>query len=196
MAMVTCEEIAAIVTNPAGRVFLTVGAGRVGGAAFIAAIEWYWYAPRTERSRFFDVWGVEWEGLSWAVVSFPAGRLDAVRRLAKQLGLRLAQGVAAIVEAPPHVKLQASRRYSVELDRGGVHLTFFPGGILPNGRDNLAMFNVENDHHSPVYKNRKRDNDAMLQATGEINGILNRGVRLTPAQVADYIYGPSFPVAD
>jgi hypothetical protein len=34
----------------------------------------------------------------------------------------------------------------------------------------------------------------MLQAPSEICGILNRGKRLTPAQIADYIYGPGFPL--
>lgn len=172
-------EITKIVTRDDGRVFLIADRRRVAASAFFAAIEWYWYAPNTPRNRFYDAYVTEWMDLPWAVVAFPNGRLPAARRLAKQLGLRVVDGVPT----------------ALDVRNGVVTPTHFPGARLPNGRENLGMFNVENDKDSPVYRNVRRDAEAMLQATDEINDILNRGVSLTPAQIADYIYGPGFPAA-
>jgi hypothetical protein len=177
MSEVSAAEISRIVTRDDDRVFLIANAGRVAAAAFFAAIEWYWYAPKTPRNRFYDCYVTEWTDLRWMVVAFPQGRLPAARRLAKQLGLRIADGVPTQLEKRNNALVP----------------TFFPGATLPNGRDNLSMFAVENDKGSPVYRNVRRDHEAMLQATGEIVGILNRGASLTPAEIADYIYGPGFP---
>lgn len=181
MTLFTSAEIAAVVTKDDGRTFLVAMQGRLGAASLAGAIEWYWYPPNTDRNRLFDIYFTDWEDLRWMVIAFPAGRLDEVKRLAKQLGLRLANGV-------PTMFSLASKRPS------DIIPLFFPGERLPNGRDNMAMMTIENDAGSPVYQNRKRDHDGMLQADFEINDALNRGVRLTPAQIADYIYGPGFPL--
>jgi hypothetical protein len=190
----TAEEVIQVVTRRDGRVFLIGMTQRVGLTAFIAAIEWYWYTPGTPRNRFFDVYFTEWEDIHYVIAAFPIGRLDAARRLAKQLGLRIGNGVPTMVQVAG-AGVSGSTGYPPGHPLEGLIPTFFPGGVLPNGRDNTAMFTVENDKGSPVYRNRIRENDGMLRAGHEINEALNRGVRLTPAQIADYIYGPGFPLA-
>ena len=53
MIVLKPEEIAACVTRPDGRVYLVAYMSRIGAAALSAAIEWYWYPPKTSRNRFF-----------------------------------------------------------------------------------------------------------------------------------------------
>lgn len=190
----TASEIIEIVTRRDGRVFLVGMAQRIGLSAFFAAIEWYWYTPHSPRNRFFDVYVTEWEDIDYVIAAFPIGRLDAARRLAKQLGLRIGNGVPTMVQVAG-AGVSGSNRYPPGHPLEGFIPTFFPGGVLQNGRYNTAMFTVENDRGSPVYKNRVRENNGLLQATHEINEALNRGVRLTPPQIADYIYGPGFPLS-
>jgi hypothetical protein len=196
--IISIEDIPGIVTRRDGRAYVVSNASRVGVAALYAAIEWYWYSPATSRNRFYDIYGTDWRGMSWVIVAFPQGRLDAVRRLAKQIGLRVVDGSPVMIGRDhSSLLIQVTSRPSQLSDfikRDDVPIEFFPGTILPNGLDNLSIFTIENDENSPVYKNRQHDDEAMLQATIEINDILNKGVKLTPAQIADYIYGSgSFP---
>jgi hypothetical protein len=183
------DEIAAYVTRPDGRSYLVSHVERVGVAAFIAAIEWYWYSPNTSRNHLFDVYGAEWHNMHWLITAFPSGRLPAVRHLAKQLGLRIANGPPVMLGRRGALLIQVSSRPSHLTDLQDVPMEFFPGTMLPNGQENDTIYTIENDRDSPIYKNRRRDNETMFAASGEISDALNRGVRLTPRQIADYIYG-------
>lgn len=174
MAETPISELVFHVTRDDGRVFLVSMGNRVAAPALVAAIEWYWYAPGTPRNRFFDTWFVMWQEMAWYVCAFPIGRFAAVKSLARRLGLRIADGTPLLMQASGE--------------------SWFPGARLPDGRSNRSMFTVENDTGSPIYRNSRRDNAAMLQASIEINTTLNRGVRLSAAQIADYIYGPGFPL--
>jgi hypothetical protein len=186
------DRVAELVTRGDGRIYLIAHITRVAVPAFAAAIEWYWYPPDSERNRLFDVYSTKWAALDWIIIAFPNGRLPAVRRLAKQLGLRLADGVPTVVGNPGAVIMaqfalrpSMARQYGID----GLSLHYFPGSRLANGRDNETIFTVEYDKNSPLYKTKKNDDEAMMQATFEINDLLNRGKKLTPAQIADYIYG-------
>ena len=80
------------------------------------------------------------------------------------------------------------------LEEDNVPIEFFPGTMRLDGTENYALFTLESDRNSPIYRNNERDFDTMFQATLEICVLLNRGISLTPAQIADYIYGSgSFP---
>jgi len=197
MIVLPLEDISATVTRRDGRVYVVSHSERVAVAALCAAIEHYWYHPGTSRNRFYDLYGTEWRRLCWLIMAFPLGRLDEVRRLAKQLGLRVVDGSPAIIgQENGQVVMQVTARPSrlMTLIEPGVPVEFFPGTMLPSGTENLSIFTIENDKNSPVYKARRHDTEAMLQASEEINEILNKGVNLTPAQIADYIYGSgAFP---
>lgn len=195
MIILPLDEIAAQIVKKDGRVHLVAHAQRVGLEAFNAAIEWYWYQPHTSRSRFYDISVTDWHETIWTVTSFPDGRLPAVRRLAKQLGLRIADGPPVMMgDEGSRFKVLATSRPSRLTAFDHTSIAYFPGTFLPDGKENPAIFTIENDRGSPVYKNRKRDDEAMQQASEEVCEILNRGIRLTPAEIADYIYGTgSFP---
>ena len=194
MQSVPPGEIAFLTSRNDGRVSLVHHNERVGAAAFTAAIEWYWYAPGTPRNRFFDCYHVRWEDIDWIVTVFPIGRLDACRRLARQLGVRIANGTPRITVGEPRFIVAGRDDNMVDLREGGLTWLEFPGTHLADGTENLRMFAIENDDTSPVYKASRRDLGSMGQATTEINAAFQRGIRLTPAQIADYIYGPSYPV--
>jgi hypothetical protein len=190
------HQITECLTARNDRVFLISFVQRVGATALIAAIEWYWYPPSSERNRLFEVYGTEWHGMHWLITAFPSGRLPAVRRLAKQLGLRITDGSPVMIGETGAINIQSSSRPShlAEFTVQDLPMEFFPGTMLSDGRENLAVFTIENDSGSPVYKNRQRDEQAMFQASGEVSKMLNRGIKLTPRQIADYIYGAgSFP---
>lgn len=197
MIILPSEDIPEVVTRADGRLHLIAYHKRVGVTALTAAIEWYWFKPGTARNRFYDVYGAEWHRMRWIIVSFPAGRLPAVRRLAKQIGLRIADGPPVLMgDERSLLNIQAASPPSrlTEFIQQDIPMEFFPGTLLPDGKENGALFTIENDRGSPVYKNQARDEDAMRQASGEICALLNQGVKLTPLQIADYIYGSgSFP---
>lgn len=200
MIVMPLDDIAAVILRNDGRVHIATNILRVGGAALFAAVEWYWYQPGTSRNRLYDVACCEWRNLHWAVMSFPNGRLHAVERLAKQIGLRIAVGPPIMMGTEgSRAMIQATSRPSRldEYRRQGIAIEIFPGGMLPDGRDNLAIFTVEYDKDNPTYENKRQNEEGMHEAGLEINEVLNRGVRLTPYQIADYIYGSGdFPKAD
>lgn len=195
MKIMTSDEIAGVVCRSDGRVCLAAQAQRIGVLSFYAAIEWYWYAPNTTRSRFFEVYCTIWHDMPWAVAAFPVGRLPAVRQLAKRLGLRVSDFPPVLIKNNDNFYIQGSMRPSrrAEFEAQGFPMEFFPGAVLANGQANPRLMTVESDSHSPIYKNIKVDEQTMQQADREISDVLNRGQKLTPAQITDYIYGSDFP---
>ena len=190
------SELSAEMLRNDGRVWMVSHISRVGATAMIAAIEWYWYPPDTSRSRLLSIYGVTWAGTHWTITVFPRGRLAAVRRLARQLGLRVADGSPLSITGHKFQAIAAAypSRLTAKLRE---QYALFPGAILPDGTDNTSIVTLEYDAGSPLYKNRIRDEEAMRQASGEVNELFNRGHRLTPAQIADYIYGSGpFPRAN
>jgi hypothetical protein len=201
MSDIPPEELTRIIGNDTARTYLVFVESRIAASAFIAAIEWYWYPPGNPRNRFFDFYPVIWHDLLWGVAAFPTGRLEAVLRLAKQLGLCLANGAPIIFGDPDSIVIfQAAARPDsdavTQAKSQGMLPDYFPGTFKANGEINRSIFTIESDANSPIYKNRVKDNQAMQQAGDEVNKILNRGTRLTPAQIADYIYGSGpFPLS-
>ena len=194
------DDITALILRNDGRVHIVANVQRIGAAALFAAVEWYWYPPDSSRNRFFDVSVCDWRHMRWAIMSFPNGRLHAAQRLAKQIGLRIVDGPPVMFGREGGLAvIQATSRPS-RLDhysRQGVPIEIFPGGVLPDGRDNLSIFNVEYDRGNPAYENKRKNEEGMHEAGLEVNEIMNRGVRLTPFQIADYIYGTGdFPKVD
>ena len=200
MQITSHADLAAHILRGDGRVHIAAHMDRIGAAALFAAVEWYWYAPNTSRNRFYDISLCEWRDMRWAVMSFPAGRLHAVQRLAKQIGLRIADGPPIMLGRAGGVAvIQATSRPSRLSDfrQQGVPIDIFPGGVLPDGRDNLSIFTVEYDKGNPAYETKRQNETGMHEAGLEVNEALNRGVRLTPLQIADYIYGSGdFPKVD
>lgn len=168
---------------------------RPGAVAFITCCEWYWYTPDTPRNRFFHLNVMTWEAMVWAVASFPAARLPAARKLASQLGMRLADGVPTLLIAARAASVTVSARPSraAELRAAGMEPRFFPGAALADGRDNRAAWHIENDRGSPVYLNRRRLDEEVKAAEGEIQEVFKRGHRPTPREVADYVWGDAAP---
>lgn len=147
--------------------------GRPGALALIAAIEWLWFSPKGEQNDLYQMYVADWSEMKWVVAAIPISKLEDTKALATKLGMRIANGVPTMIEASG--------------------MSFFIGGRMPDGKDNMTMYTIENDHGSPVYKNKTRDNAGIKQAEIEVlDGFVN-GVDWTPEKIADYIYGtPSF----
>lgn len=193
----TVTEAAELLTRNDQRIHLVSMMGRLGASALMATLEWTFFRPGEPDAKYFDVHVVLWSGHPFFVASLPAARQIEARRIAKQLGVRLVRGLPVIFAsgATTIVATSGPSRLA-QLGVPANAASFFPGAKLPDGRDNPAIFVVENDHNSPVYRNLETDFQAMCSAEDEIVDLLNRGVRLTPAQIADYIYGSgAFPNA-
>lgn len=159
---------------------------RPGSLALISSIEWFWFSPKKSLNHLINMAIVKWEDINWVVTSFPEHKLQDAKQLAKQLGMRIADGVPTIIR---HVKPgeNPDKKFSSEM---GAFI--FPGGII-NGLDNKNMFTIENDSDSPIYANSERTNKDIMSAEKEIvTGFVN-GVEWTPEKIVEYIYGiPNF----
>jgi hypothetical protein len=161
---------------------------RPGSFALITAIEWFWFSPRKNLNHLFNLTLIKWEGLDWLVVSIPKYKLQEVKKLAKQLGMRIANGVPTMIRY-----IEPGEKPDRTWDGAGIFI--FPGGSV-NGSDNRDMFTIENDSGSPIYSNSERSHQDIKSAEGEVvDGFIN-GVEWTPEKIVEYVYGiPNF-VAD
>lgn len=158
---------------------------RPGAYALISAIEWFWFSPRKNLNHLFNLTMVRWEGLDWFVVSIPKHKLKDVKQLAKQLGMRIADGVPSLIR-----RTEPDEKPDRLLE--GVGVFVFPGGIL-NGSDNKNMFTIENDTGSPIYTNSQKTHQDIRSAENEINDGFVNGVEWTPEKIVEYVYGvPNF----
>ncbi len=172
-----------------GTIHLVSMSTRPGSFALISAIEWFWFSPKKDLNHLFNLTIVRWEGLDWLVASIPKHKLKDVKQLAKQLGMRIADGVPTLIRC-----IEPGEKPDKTYDGAGIFI--FPGGNLNNGSSNKDMFTIENDTGSPIYTNSKKDHQDIKSAEGEIvDGFIN-GVEWTPEKIVEYIYGvPNF-VAD
>lgn len=132
---------------------LILDMSRIGGNLFSVRLEYTYFAPRSGRNGLFNMVLMKWprNGMMWAILSFPIEYRPQAEALAKECGLRIANGV-------PHV-----------FDGDGAHT--FP-------IDGETVFTLENIHNHQVYNNnpatqqRLRDEefaavDAILKADRE-----------------------------
>jgi hypothetical protein len=161
---------------------------RPGSFALITSIEWFWFSPKKNLNHLFNLTIVKWEGLDWLVTSIPKYKLQEVKKLAKQLGMRIADGVPMMIRTiNPNEK--PDKTYA------GMGMFMFPGGRL-NGSDNKDMFTIENNTGSPIYANCEKSHQDIRSAEDEVNDGFINGVEWTPEKIVEYVYGvPNF-VAD
>src|ERR1700719_946525 len=94
---------------------------RPGAIALVSSIECFWFSPKKNLNHLFNITMLEWEGIHWSVVSIPKYKLQPVKKLAKQLGMRIADGVPTMIKAGS--------------------ISTFPGGIV-NGLSNRDMYTI------------------------------------------------------
>jgi hypothetical protein len=182
---VTLDEIVDFVTTRPDLVHIVALASRPGVRALCGCIEWYWYSPDTDRNRLFHLALVQWMDMWWILVAVPSGRLPAVKNLARQLGLRIVDGIPTMAEP--------AKPGDPELpDLPGMTGQYFPGGVLPNGRRNLSMVSVENASDSPLHSGKlSLSRDALAYRERQVLEAFVNLERPTPRKIHDYIYGIS-----
>ena len=73
---------------------------RPGVRLFMVRLEYIYYPPLTEANKLFDVFMVEWPRdtpFGWAVLTFPIEDREKAELLAKETGLRFANGVPTLL---------------------------------------------------------------------------------------------------
>jgi len=116
--------------NDISKLHLILDMQRIGGNLFCVKLEYTYFPPRSGRNKLFDMALLQWPNgdfaLKWAVLSFPLEYRPQAEALAKECGLRIADGV-------PHV-----------FDAAGAHC--FP-------LDGETVFTLENIHNHQTYAN-------------------------------------------
>jgi hypothetical protein len=136
---------------------------RPGALAMMATVEYNLFPPRSAFNQMFHVHSLMWEWMPLQVFSVPYLAEGQVKAIAKALGMRIADGVPTLVEhgKPP------------------IH---FPGGN--------NVFTLENDEGSPIYRNRQRDNDAVIEREGELLTCYEQGELPSLENVREFLWGP------
>lgn len=127
---------------------LVLDMSRIGGNLFGVRMEYTYFAPRSGRNGMFHMVLMKWpnNGLSWAVLSFPIEYKPQAEAVAKECGLRLADGV-------PHI-----------FDHAGAHT--FP-------LDGETVFTLENIQNHQAYSNDPATQQRLRQAEyAEVDAII------------------------
>jgi len=97
---VTDEEIQRLASNErlvhlAG----TIIPPRIGVRLFVVKLEYFYFEPGTPKNDEFIFHVIDWQDMSWAVVSIPKGYLELAKKVAAEVGLRIADGVPHSITA-------------------------------------------------------------------------------------------------
>jgi hypothetical protein len=72
---------------------------RVGVRLFLVKLEYFYFEPGTFRNDEFIFHVIDWQDMSWAVVSIPKEYLELARGVAAEAGLRVVDGVPHAITA-------------------------------------------------------------------------------------------------
>jgi hypothetical protein len=111
---------------------------RIGGNLFGVKMEYTYFPPRSGKNHLFNLVLMRWpsNGIMWSILSFPIEFKPQAEEIAKECGLRLADGV-------PHV-----------FDNKGAHV--FP-------LEGETVFTLENIHNHQVYSNDPQKHQRLKQ---------------------------------
>ncbi|MFA5994725.1 MAG: hypothetical protein WC823_07250 [Parcubacteria group bacterium] len=110
---------------------------RPGVVEFITYVEHQHYAPGTERNKLYNIWIIQWHGITWALMGVPLKDEKLIEVAANLLRLRIADGVPTVLS--------------------GGKIDTFP----------ISRFNVyalENSPGHPVYQNDPTVNEVLRAA--------------------------------
>lgn len=155
---------------------------RPGVTCFFGFIEYNWYPPGSIRSNLLVMNVVRWQDIYWTVGSVPNDKMGAIRQLASFLRLHLSDGIPTILEGGP---LNPHGRVS-----HGLNADYFPGGILPNGENNLAMLTIESMPTNPLHNREHGINHALVRdRESRVLTAMQNHKRPKPQDIYNYIYG-------
>lgn len=157
------EDFEEFIKQKKNYVHLITISSRPGAISFIATVEWHLFPPTENKNHLFDITVIQWLDIDFLVVSFPKEHFSDVKQLATKLRMRISNGVPTLLET--------------------TKVSVFPGASIGE------MYTIENDQHSPIYKNNRRLNREIMQCENEIVDALTNGAKITPEQIVDYIYG-------
>ena len=94
----TEAEISALVQKgkEENKLHLIMQMGRNGGSLFLVKMEYGYFPPRTNRNQLFEMALLEWpmkDSLRWSITSFPIEFKADAEKIAKECGLRFADGI-------------------------------------------------------------------------------------------------------
>lgn len=87
------------------RLHLIVDMNRIGGKLFNVKMEYTYFAPRSGKNYLYEMVLIKWPDVSvgfqflWAIASFPIEFRPQAEALAKECGLRIANGIPTIIDA-------------------------------------------------------------------------------------------------
>lgn len=78
---------------------VTMQPRRIGGYAFMSFLEHRWFTPVPAPSKDYELARIEWEGMLLFLCLIPKSKLPAAQAIARELGLRFADGVPHVISS-------------------------------------------------------------------------------------------------
>ena len=72
---------------------------RVGVRLFVVKLEYFYFEPGTPRNDEFIFHVINWQDMNWVVVSIPKEYMELAKKVATEVGLRIADGVPHVITA-------------------------------------------------------------------------------------------------
>lgn len=155
---------------------------RPGSLIFGALIEYHWYPPSNPTlNDQLDIRNRRWEDMTFSIVSFSKGRFSDAQSVAAHLGLRIADGVPALVTNNRHDPVV------IQLEKEILRGKYFPGGVLPNGKNNTRMFTLESNARKKFETQLSRREIYLRE--GLLIDKFAEGIMLRPREAAQFIFG-------
>jgi hypothetical protein len=70
---------------------------RPGVNLFAIKLEHWYFPPDTEKNNDFILHIIEWQNMTWMVISIPREYMDLAKKIAAKSGLRIADGIPTII---------------------------------------------------------------------------------------------------
>jgi hypothetical protein len=150
------------------KLHLIVDMSRIGAGLFNVKMEYTYFAPRSGRNNLFELVLMKWpkpNALFWSICSFPIEYRPQAELVAKECGLRLADGIPTI------------------FDSDGAHQ--FP-------LDGPTVYTLENIFGHQAYDNDRNTYDKLKQEEHEaIDAIVNADRIKLFSEMIDQGYSPN-----
>lgn len=96
----TDKEMFSFPSKNPHQAFLIGAPSRPGFTAFIQELEYFHYAPDTERNALFELIITKWQEMMWVTVAVPLKELQIAEELAKKYEFHLLKGTTPMAITP------------------------------------------------------------------------------------------------
>jgi hypothetical protein len=169
----TLDDLRRVTADP-DILHIVTFAGRPGALWFTAKLEHDHFPPATPKNEAFNIRFINWpvkDGQLWCVISIPLTKRSLADQVAKETGMRIANGVPRLFNPLPDCPNMIAVCAVRDDPRLGIKFVeSFP-------MDNERVWTLENDKNSEMYKSEEGRKKTLAREEREVNAIFE-GFRL------------------